>query len=100
MTIALSVGTFLLGRYLTVNKRRWVFIAIGAALLILGKQVEARFIGLLLLSAAIYSYIPIRNVFGFISQIVGAIGTSYVMVNYGVPLMDRISAPIRQKLIK
>lgn len=99
-TIALAVGIFLLGRYLTVNRRRMVFIIIGLGLLILGTKAEARFLGLLLLGAAIYSYIPIRNAYGFITQLATAAFTAYFSVNYGLPLLDKVTEPIRAKLLK
>lgn len=99
-TLALAVGVFLLGRYLTVNRRRVIFMIMGIGLLIFGTKPEARFIGLLLLGAAIYSYIPIRNVYGMISQVAFAGFTSYMMVNYGLPLVDKLAEPIRRKLLK
>lgn len=99
-TIALAVGTFLLGRYLTVNKRRLLFLIGGLSLVILGKKPEARFAGLLMITSAIYSYFPIRNAYGFVSQAISAFLLAYSSVNYGLPLLDKATAPLRAKLIK
>lgn len=97
--IGLTLASMLIGRYMTVGKRRLIFLLLGAALFAFGTRPEARYIGLAFLLAAIYSYIPLRNAYGMISMVITALVISYFSVKILVPQVDRMLGPIRRKLL-